>query len=87
MEKIETGEIITMIDDNGYTQDMEVLGTLTLEGKEYAAVGYAEELQKKSDEEIEVFFLRVDDEEQLSIIENNGELEKVTAAFNEAEEK
>ncbi|MEM1506311.1 DUF1292 domain-containing protein [Domibacillus sp. 8LH] len=87
MEKIETGEIITMIDDNGKTQDMEVLKTLALDGKEYAVVGYVEELQQKTDEEIDVFFLRVDNDEQLSLIENDEELEKVSAAFNEAKEE
>ncbi|KIL45385.1 DUF1292 domain-containing protein [Jeotgalibacillus soli] len=87
MDKIEVGEILTLMDENDKEQKMELLGTLILEGKEYVAVGFAEELQEESEEDFDVFLLRVDGDEQLSVIENDEEFEKVSAAFEEAREE
>lgn len=87
MEKIEVGDIYTLIDENDQEQEIEVLGTLSLDEAEYAAVAFVEEIQEKSDENIDVFFLKVEDGEELSMIESDEEFEKVSMAFKEAEEK
>jgi uncharacterized protein YrzB (UPF0473 family) len=87
MEKIEVGDIFTLIDENDQEQEIEVLGTMSLEGTEYAAVGFVEEIQEESEEDIDVFFLRVEDDEQLTIIESDEEFDKVSAAFEEAGEE
>ncbi|OAH58453.1 MULTISPECIES: DUF1292 domain-containing protein [Bacillaceae] len=86
MEKVEIGDIFTLIDENDQEQEIEVLGTMNLEGIEYAAVGFVEEIQEESEEDIDVFFLRVEEDEQLSIIESDEEFDQVSAAFEEAGE-
>ncbi|OMP65710.1 DUF1292 domain-containing protein [Domibacillus epiphyticus] len=84
MEKIEVGEIITLLGENDEEQEIEVLGVMNIEGAEYAAVGFVEEIQGEEDVDIDVFFLRVDEDEELSIIEDDEEFEKVSAAFEAA---
>ncbi|WP_260858098.1 DUF1292 domain-containing protein [Bacillus sp. FJAT-22090] len=75
-----------VLDEDDQEQEMEVLGLLTVEEVEYAAVGFVEDIQEESDEDIDVFFFRVADEE-LSFIDSDEEFEKVSAAFEEAEEQ
>ncbi|SES38539.1 DUF1292 domain-containing protein [Psychrobacillus sp. OK032] len=84
-EKIEVGQIFTVLDENDQEQEMEVLGLLTVEETDYAAVGFVEDIQSESDEDIDVFFFRVDDEE-LSFIDTDEEFEKVSSAFSEVEQ-
>ncbi|KIL48203.1 DUF1292 domain-containing protein [Jeotgalibacillus soli] len=83
-EKIEIGDILTLIDENDQEQEIEVLGTLSLDGMDYAAVGFVEEIQGETEEDIDVFFLRIENEDQLTVIEDDNEFEKVSAAFEEA---
>jgi len=87
MAKIEVGDIFTLFDENNEEQEIEVLGTLDIDGVEYAAVGFAEETQDESEEDIDVFFLRVEDDEELSVIESDEEFERISAAFKEAGEE
>ncbi|OAH59678.1 MULTISPECIES: DUF1292 domain-containing protein [Bacillaceae] len=87
MEKIEAGDILTLIDENDQEQEFEVLDMLSLDGYEYVAVGSVEEDQEASEEEIEVFFFKVEADEQLSVIEDDEEFDKVFAAFDEAIEE
>lgn len=84
--KIEVGQIFMVLDEDDQEQEMEVLGLLTVGEVEYAAVGFVEDIQEESDEDIDVFFFRVGDEE-LSFIDSDEEFEKVSAAFQEAEEQ
>jgi uncharacterized protein YrzB (UPF0473 family) len=84
-EKIEVGQIFTVLDENDQEQEMEVLGLLTVEKTDYAAVGFVEDIQSESDEDIDVFFFRVDDKE-LSFIDTDEEFEKVSSAFSEVEQ-
>ena len=84
--KIEVGEIFMVLDDNDQEQQMEILGLLTVEDNDYAAVGFVEDIQQESDEDIDVFFFRVEDESELSFIEVDEEFEKVSAAFTVAGE-
>lgn len=83
MEKLEVGEVFTIIDENEEEQEVEVLGTVEMEGIEYAAVGFVEDLQKGAEEDIDVFFLKIDHEGDLAFIENDEEFEKVSNAFDE----
>ncbi|CAM3997238.1 DUF1292 domain-containing protein [Lederbergia lenta] len=83
MEKIEVGEIFTISEDEEQEHEVEVLATTAMDGTEYAAVSFVEDLQQENDEEIDVFFLKVDQEGDLAAIESDEEFEKVTAAFEE----
>lgn len=87
MEKIEVGDIFTLMDENDQEQEIEVLGTLTLDEVEYAAVAFADEIDEDSEGDIDVFFLRVEDDEQLSLIESDEEFDRVSAAFKDYEEE
>ena len=86
MEKVEVGNIFVLLDENEQEQEIEVLGTLTIDEVEYAAVGFAEETQDESKEDIDVFFLRVEDGDELSVIETDEEFDRISAAFKEAQE-
>ncbi len=86
MEKVEVANIFALLDENGDEQEIEVLGTLTIDEVEYAAVGFAEETQDESKEDIDVFFLRVEDGDELSVIEIDEEFDRISAAFREAQE-
>ncbi|WP_078410050.1 DUF1292 domain-containing protein [Priestia abyssalis] len=83
MEKLEVGEIFTITDENEQEQEVEVLGTVNIEGTEYAAVGFVEDLQQGGEEDIDVFFLKIDHEGDLAFIESDEEFEKVSNAFDE----
>lgn len=83
MEKIEIGEVFTISDENEEEQEVEVLATLSIEGTEYVAASFVEDLQLETDEDIDIFFLKVDEEGDFSAIENDEEFEKVSAAFDE----
>ncbi|QFG00362.1 DUF1292 domain-containing protein [Psychrobacillus glaciei] len=84
--KVEVGEIFTVLDENDQEQEMEVLGLLTVEDNEYAAVSFVDDIEGESEEDIDIFFFRVEDDEELSMIESDEEFEKVSAAFRIAEE-
>lgn len=81
MEKIEVGDIFTLINENDEEQEIEVLATLNVEEVEYVAVGFVEEIERETEEDIDIFFLRVEDGEELAEIESDEEFEKVSAAF------
>ncbi|PEQ94973.1 DUF1292 domain-containing protein [Bacillus sp. AFS006103] len=83
MSKVEVGEIFTISDENDEEQEVEVLGVLTIEGNDYVAVGFAEDVRQESDEDIDIFFLKVDEDGDFSAIESDEEFDKVSAAFDE----
>ncbi|MFT7827894.1 DUF1292 domain-containing protein [Priestia megaterium] len=83
MERIETGEIFTVLDKNDQEQDIEVLGKMTIEGHDYIAVAFVEEVLIETEEEIDVFFLKIEDNGEWSSIEDDDEFEKVSAVFEE----
>ena len=87
MGKIEVGDIFTLMDENDQEQEIEVLGTMIIDEVEYAAVAFADEIDEESEGDIDVFFLRVEDDEQLSLIESDEEFDKVSAAFKEYEDE
>lgn len=84
MEKIEAGDIITFVDEHDQEREIEVFETLSLDGTDYAAAGFVEDIQENTDEKINVFFLKLENEEQFSVIEDEEEFRKVSTAFEEA---
>ncbi|WP_331457270.1 MULTISPECIES: DUF1292 domain-containing protein [Bacillaceae] len=87
MGGIEVGEILTVLDEEDREQEIEVIGMLTIEEKEYAAVAFADDAQEETVEEVDVFFFQIIDGEELAEIETDAEFEKVSAAFLEAQEE
>ncbi|ESU33572.1 hypothetical protein G3A_05060 [Bacillus sp. 17376] len=83
MDKLEVGEVFTISDENDVEQEVEVIGVLTIEGSDYAAVSFVEDLQTESDEDIDIFFLKVDEDGDFAAIESDDEFEKVSSAFDE----
>ncbi len=83
MEEIKVGEIFTIGDEEDQEQEVEVLAAINIEGTQYVAVSFVEDLKEETDEDIDVFFLRVDDEGDFEAIESDEEFEKVSSAFDE----
>jgi uncharacterized protein YrzB (UPF0473 family) len=87
MEKIEVGEIFTISDENDQEQEVEVLATANIEGADYVAVGFVEDIQAENEEDIDIFFLKVDQDGDLAAIESDEEFDKVSAVFDEMMEE
>ena len=87
MGNIEVGEIFTISDENDQEQDVEVLAAINIEGTEYVAVSFVEDLQEETEEDIDIFFLKVDQDGDFTAIESDEEFEKVSAAFDEIMEE
>ena len=87
MNKIEVGEIFTITDENDEEQEVEVLAAINLEGTEYVAVGFLEDIQEETEEDIDIFFLKVDPDGDFSVIESDEEFDKVSSAFDEIMEE
>lgn len=83
MSKIEVGEIFTISDENDEEQEVEILGAINIEGTDYVAVGFVEDIKEESDDDIDIFFLKVDEDGDFSAIESDEEFDKVTTAFDE----
>ncbi|CAM4121521.1 DUF1292 domain-containing protein [Bacillus manliponensis] len=83
MAEIEVGEVFTLSDESNEEQEVEVLGVMSVEGAEYIAVGFVEDIQQETEEDIDIFFLRVEEDGEFSYIENDEDFEKVSAAFEE----
>ena len=83
MEKIEVGEIFTISDENDEDMEVEVLASMNIEGTDYVAVAFVEDVQQETDEDIDIFFLKVDQEGDLTAIDSDNEFDKVSAAFEE----
>lgn len=81
MDKVEVGDIFLMEDENGQEEELEVLATADIQGKQYVAVSFSEEIEKETEEDIELFFLRVEEDGELAEIESDEEFNEVTAAF------
>ncbi|WP_410982593.1 DUF1292 domain-containing protein [Bacillus cereus] len=81
MSEIEVGEIFILSDESNEEQEVEVLGTMNVEGAEYIAVGFVEDIQTETEEDMDIFFLKVEEDGEFSYIESDEEFEKVSAAF------
>ncbi len=84
MGSIREGEVFTLTDDSDQEHEVEVLGTLDVEGTEYVAVGLLEDIEEDTEEDIDIFFFRVEGEGELNDIETDEEFEKVSSAFEAA---
>ncbi|WP_096199899.1 DUF1292 domain-containing protein [Bacillus sp. FJAT-45350] len=82
MEKVEIGEVFTIGDENDEEQEVEVLAALTIDNIDYVAVSFVEDLKVENDEGIDLFFLKVDNDGDLTAIESDEEFDKVSAAFD-----
>ncbi|MEH7885225.1 DUF1292 domain-containing protein [Bacillus sp. JJ1609] len=83
MDKIEVGEVFTISDENEEELEVEVIGTVTIEGTDYVAVSFVEDLQEETDEDIDIFFLKVDQDGDFVAIDSDDEFEKVSSAFDD----
>ncbi len=83
MEKIEVGEIFTITDEKDQEQEVEVLAAINIEGTDYVAVGFVEDFQEETEEDIDIFFLKVDQDGDFTAIESDEEFDKVSSAFDE----
>ncbi|RRN71219.1 DUF1292 domain-containing protein [Peribacillus simplex] len=84
MGNIREGEVFTLTDENDEGHEVEVLGSLDVEGTEYVAVGLLEDIEEDTEEDIDIFFFRVEGEGELLDIESDEEFEKVSLAFEAA---
>ncbi|WP_285768157.1 DUF1292 domain-containing protein [Peribacillus sp. SI8-4] len=84
MGNIREGEVFTLTDDNDEAHEVEVLGSLDVEGTEYVAVGLLEDIEADTEEDIDIFFFRVEGEGELFDIESDEEFQKVSSAFEAA---
>ncbi|GLB61286.1 DUF1292 domain-containing protein [Cytobacillus sp. NCCP-133] len=87
MDKIEVGEIFTISDENGQEMEVEVLATAEAEGNSYAAVSFVEDLEEETEEDIDVFFLKLDEDGDFAPIESDEEFKKISAVFDEMIDK
>lgn len=87
MEKVEVGEIFTMVDDENEEHVVEVVAKINKNENEYVAVIFCEEIQEDSNDDIDVFFLKVEDNGEFLEIENDEEFESVSSAFDEMMEE
>lgn len=83
MDKIEVGEVFTISDENNEELEVEVLGAVTIDGTDYVAVSFVEDLQEETDEDIDIFFLKVDEDGDYNAIESDEEFDKVSSAFDD----
>lgn len=82
MDEFEVGEIFTISDEEGVEQEVELIAAIQMEGNDYVAVSFVEDLNDEA-EEIDVFFLKVDAEGDFDAIESDEEFDKVSKAFDE----
>lgn len=87
MEKVEVGEVFTISDETGEENEVEVLAIFPVDGVEYVAVCFSEDLQEETDEGIDIFFLKVDEEGDFAAIGSDEEFDKVSQAFDEIMEE
>jgi uncharacterized protein YrzB (UPF0473 family) len=83
LANIEVGEVFTITDETDQEQEVEVLASINIEGTNYVAVGFVEDIKEETEEDIDIFFLKVDEDGDLTAIESDDEFDKVSAAFDE----
>ena len=83
MVKIEVGEIFTISDEDDQEHEVEVIAAITIEGTDYEAVAFAEDVEEDTDDDIDIFFLKVDDNGEFEAINSDEEFDKVSAVFDD----
>lgn len=79
--KLEVGETFKVLDENDQEQEMKVLGYLSVNDTEYAAVSFIEDIQQDSEEDIGIFFFRVEEDNSFGMMESEEEYENVSAEY------
>lgn len=79
MENIKVGEIFR----NDQDEEIEVLAVANMEGTEYIAVGFVEDLQEEVEEDIDIFFLKVNQDGDFIAIESDEEFDRVSSVFDD----
>ncbi|WP_033826457.1 DUF1292 domain-containing protein [Bacillus andreraoultii] len=74
MGKIDVGELFFMSDETDEVNEVEVLATMTVDGREYVAVSLSEDLHDSHDD-IDVVFLKVEKDGEYAAIELDEEFE------------
>ena len=74
MEKIEVGEVFTISDENNEENEVEVLAAFTIEEVEYVAVAFADDVKEDTEEDIDIFFLKIDADGDFEAIDSDEEL-------------
>lgn len=82
MDKIQVGEVFTISDESGQEMEVEVLASAEVEGISYAAVSFVEDLEEDTEEDIDMFFLKLDEDGDFTPIESEEEFNKVSAVFD-----
>lgn len=83
MEEVKIGERFTILDEEGLENELEVLATLELEGITYVAVSFVDDLLTEDLDEIDLFFLKLDEEGDFIPIEDDEEFARISAAFEQ----
>lgn len=83
MDKIEVGEIFTIIDEEEKEHAVEVLAQITLTGTDYIAVSFLDDVQEDTDEDIDIYFMKIDEAGDLAVVESDEEFVKVSKAFDD----
>lgn len=79
--KLDIGSTFKVLDENNQEQDMKVVGYLTVEQTEYVAVIFLEDIKEDSEEDIGIFFFRLDEDKNFVMMESDEEFENVSAAY------
>ncbi|WP_411747704.1 DUF1292 domain-containing protein [Psychrobacillus psychrotolerans] len=79
--KLDIGSTFKVLDENNQEQEMKVVGYLTVEQMEYVAVIFLEDIQEDSEEDIGIFFFRLDEDKNFVMMESDQEFENVSAAY------
>lgn len=79
--KLDIGSTFKVLDENNQEQEMKVVGYLTVEQIEYVAVIFLEDIQEDSEEDIGIFFFRLDEDKNFVMMESDEEFENVSAAY------
>ncbi|MFD1851536.1 DUF1292 domain-containing protein [Oceanobacillus bengalensis] len=82
MEEIKVGDVFNISDETEKEEEVEVLAKVTLQDTDYVAVCFVEDIKDDSEDDIDVFFLKIDDEGDLAAIETDEEFDKVSEAFD-----
>ncbi|WP_338472289.1 DUF1292 domain-containing protein [Niallia sp. XMNu-256] len=83
MNKIEVGEVFTINDEEGQEQEVEVLAVVSIEENDYVAVAFAEDVKEDTEDDIDIFFLKVDQDGDFEAIESDEEFDRVSAVFDD----
>lgn len=78
MKKVKVGEIFTISDEN--EEEPEVIN---MDEAEYIAVSFVEDLQKETEEDIDICLLKVDQDGDFAAIESDEEFNRVSSDFDE----